>query len=84
MVLKLIRCLCPHHGIRLLIDHSQIVDLITGVILTPPDDLFFPSGTWAAAFLSLLADGGKLNVQPPWIKGYVGFLGNEVSNHYAK
>ena len=59
MALRLIRRLCPHHRIHLLIDNSQIVDLITRVILTIPDDFFFPSGIWAAAFLSLLADGGK-------------------------
>ena len=83
MALKLLGCLCPHHRIQLLIDNSQIVDVITRVVLTPPDDLYFHSGTWAAAFLSLLADAGKLNGHPAWIKGHVGFLGNEVSDHYT-
>ena len=83
MALKLVRRLRPHHRIHLLIDDSQIVDLISLVIPTPPDDFFFSSGTWAAAFLSLLADGGKLNVHQAWIKGHMGFLGNKVSDHYA-
>ena len=102
IALKLIRRLCPHHHIHLLIDNFQVAfrterrllwlarpnnfqvaDLINRVILTPPGDFYFPSGTWAAAFPSLLADGGKLNVHPTWIKGHVGFLGNEVSDHYA-
>ena len=83
MALQLIRLLCPRHPIQLLIDNSGIVDLITRVILAPQDDFSFASGTWAAAFLSLLADGGKLNVPPAWIKRYVGFVGNEMADHYA-
>ena len=83
MALKVIRRLGSHHRIRLLIKNFQIVDLITRVILAPPEDFYFPSGTWAAACLSLLAEDCKLNVHPAWIKGHVGFFGNEVSGHYA-
>ena len=64
-------------------NNFQVADLINRVILTPSGDFYLPSGTWAAAFPSLLADGGKLNVHTAWIKGHVGFLGNEVSDHYA-
>ena len=58
MALKLIRRLCPHHRIHLFIDNSQIVDLITRVILTPPGDFYF--------FLRHLGSGISISPSRRW------------------